>query len=36
MNEYFILPAARDAGVYSASKINEYHKQKKKVLGSKA
>jgi hypothetical protein len=34
---YLILPAALGPGVYSASNINQYQKQKKKVfLGSRA
>jgi hypothetical protein len=33
---YLILPAALDPGVYSASNINEYQKQKIMCLASKA
>jgi hypothetical protein len=33
---YLIVPAALDPGVYSASNRNEYRKQKKKFLGSRA
>jgi hypothetical protein len=30
---YLILPAAVDPGVYSASNINEYQKQKNNISG---
>jgi hypothetical protein len=33
---YLILPATQDLGVYSASSINEYQKQKNNVLGESA
>jgi hypothetical protein len=33
---YLILPAALGPGVYSASNRNEYHKEKKIFLGSRA
>jgi hypothetical protein len=33
---YLILPAALGPGVYSASNINEYQKQKNNVSGSRA
>jgi 16S rRNA G527 N7-methylase RsmG len=33
---YLILPAALGPGVYSASRINEYQKQKNNVSGSRA
>jgi hypothetical protein len=33
---YLILPASLSPGIYSASKRNEYQKQKNNVLGSRA